>query len=348
MKKVVFICLVITVLTELNFAQNLAHNQSAFNQLDSLITNNFFQEITSVLVLRDNNIIFEKYYNGASEQTLHNTRSATKSITGILVGLAIDDGIIKSEYDSASEYYDLSGVNNPDPRKNGILIADLLTMSSCLECDDWNSFSRGNEERMYLIEDWAKFFWDLPIKGFPAWVTKPEDSEYGRSFSYCTAGVVALGEILAKKTGSLEKYCREKLFNPLGITNWKWQYTPTGMPMTGGGLALITRDLAKLGQLYLNNGRWNNSSVVSKNWIVKSMQPQVAIDENTLYGYLFWIREFNGERVIYMSGAGGNKVAIIPSLKAVAVITATYFSGGMKAHEQTDKILSEFIISSIR
>ncbi len=121
-------------------------------------------------------------------------------------------------------------------------------MNSSLECNDWNQNSRGNEERMYLIEDWAKFYWDLPMKGFPEWATKPEDSKYGRSFSYCTAGVIVLGNIIDQASAtSLTHYADEKLLKKFRITDYHWQITPKRLPMTGGGLGLKSRDLLKIG-----------------------------------------------------------------------------------------------------
>ena len=320
--------------------------------LDSLIQKNEFKEINSVVVLHENEIIYEKYYNGYDSSSLHNTRSASKSITGILIGMAIDQKYIDSEKDPIFKYLDnYDSAKNPDKRKEDITIEDLLTMSSILECDDFNQFSRGHEERMYLVEDWVNFFIDLPIKGYAEWVTKPEDSPFGRSFSYCTAGVVTLGRIIELATEmTITEFTKKHLFDPLEIKNYQWQYTPTGMAMTGGGLQLTSYDYAKIGQLYLNKGLWKNKPLVSSGWIEKSTKPQVQFMPNMKYGYLFWISNFgtknNQYDSYYMSGAGGNKIAVIPDLNAVIVITSTLF-GSANAHQQSEKILNEYIVPEI-
>ncbi len=234
-------------------------------KMDSSIISGKYERITSVVVAQKGKVVFEKYYNGKDVNSKHNTRSATKTITGTLIGTLVDDGLLKSEKTNAINFFDKSTIDNYDPRKDSITIEDLLTMSSILECDDWNQFSRGNEERMYLIENWDKFYWDLPIKGFPNWVTKPNESKYGRSFSYCTSGVVVLGSIIDQVCNtSSTKYADNRLFSPLGIKDYKWQFTPTDMPMTGGGLEMRSRDLLKIVQLYLNQGEWEGKQILSK------------------------------------------------------------------------------------
>ncbi|MFC5046107.1 serine hydrolase domain-containing protein [Aquimarina hainanensis] len=332
-----------------NTSNSLTGNK-VLKKMDSLIASSHFKQITSIVIAHQGNLVFEKYYNGAKDSTLHNTRSATKTIAGTLIGCLIDDKKLTSEKEFASKYSKRKNIYYPDVRKDSITIEDLLTMSSSLECDDWNQLSRGNEERMYLVEDWVKFYWDLPIKGYPEWVTKPENSEYGRSFSYCTAGVVVLGDIINHISGNLDTYAKKSLFNKLGISNYHWQMTPINIPMTGGGLGLRSRDLLKFGQLYLNQGKWKGTQIISKDWVTKSTTPKAKfnVDREYKYGYLWWISDFGNEKAYYMTGTGGNKVVVFPDLDMVVVLTSSFYNGGMKSHNQTSKLLSEYIVPAIK
>jgi CubicO group peptidase (beta-lactamase class C family) len=320
--------------------------------MEASIHSGELKKVTSVLVAQRGRLLYEGYFGGADAATGLDTRSATKTVTGMLVGIALDRGQLPGVDAPVLRYLALPRpLQNSDSRKQAITLEDFLTMSSLLECDDWNEYSRGNEERMYLVEDWVQFALDLPIKGFPPWALKPKDSPYGRSFSYCTAGAVALGAVLERATGvNVPEFARRYLFEPLGIQTARWQFSPLGLAVTGGGLRLTGRDLLKLGQLYAQGGVWNGTRLVSEAWVTASTRPHVRINEETEYGYLWWLRKFvsSGRAVAaaYMSGNGGNKVVVLPELEAVVVITTTnYNARGM--HEQTDRMLTDFILPAL-
>ena len=148
----------------------------------------------------------------------------------------------------------------------------------------------------------------------------------------------------------VQEFAKKNLFDPLGIEKLDWKFSPLGEAQTGGGLGLRSRDLLKLGQLYLNNGVWNGKRIVSENWVKTSTEPHVRIDDQTLYGYLWWLKSFkSGEHAhpaYFMSGNGGNKVVVLPDLDMVVVITSTnYNTKGM--HEQTEKLLTDYLLAAV-
>jgi CubicO group peptidase (beta-lactamase class C family) len=327
-------------------------DDNRLQQLTRALETDEFRAVNAVLVARRGKLAYDEYFNGFDASSLMNTRSTTKTVTGMLVGIAIDRGDLAGVDASVMNFFtDKQPLRNPDPRKDAITIEDLLTMSSLLECDDSNSFSRGHEERMYLVEDWAKFTLNLPVRGFPDWAPKPEHCRYGRSFSYCTAGVTTLGSVIERATGMpVPEFAQRFLFDPLRIQSAKWQFTPLGTAMTGGGLQLAAGDLLKLGQLYLDGGRWGGSQIVSEAWVQRSIRPHAEIDESTEYGYLWWLKTFGDEQrhaaSFSMLGNGGNKVCVFPELEMVVTICSTNFnSRGM--HELTDRLLTEHILPAV-
>ncbi|TXF91688.1 serine hydrolase [Neolewinella aurantiaca] len=305
--------------------------------MNAKIARGQFSNITSVVVLKNGEILLEEYFNGADRGTLHDTRSVGKSFAGAVTGLALKDGHLKDVNQPISDFYDLSKFANPSPLKSGTTIHQLLTMTSGLDSNDSRPDSPGQEEKMYVTDDWAKFVLDLPARKDSGW-------------SYCSAGTVLLGDILQQTLpGGLEAYAEKELFTPLGITDQKWQYTPTGVGNTAGSLKMSALSLAAFGQLYLDGGK----GIFPADWATISLQPQVARNDEKggHYGYLFWHDAIESEGTTYTyahaSGNGGNKIVMIEELNVVIIITATAYNKPY-AHWQAGQILSEHLLPALR
>lgn len=324
-----------------------------FAQAQKAVEQGEYKAITSILVAQDGKVLYEHYFDALGPEARRNTRSVTKTVAGILAGLAVADGRLTGD----SRIFDLlppqrrARMLHPDPRKEAITVEDLLTMSSQVECNDDNAFSRGNEERMYLIEDWVQFYADLPVQGFPAWMPKPADSPHGRSFRYCTAGVTALGEAIQGAVGEpLQAYAQRRLFGPLGIQAPEWQFSPLGLAQAGGGLGLRTRDLWALGQLYLDGGRHGGRQLVPADWVRRSLTAQAKARDDADYGYLWWLMKVpTGEATTpsaVMAGAGGNAVFLLPDKRAVVVVTTTNFDE-RQPHLLTFRLLARELLPAL-
>jgi len=319
-----------------------AFNKARIRELKGSINEGVFKHITSIVVIKNGKILIEEYFNGATRDSLHDPRSVGKSFAGTVTGLAIKDGYLKDENQSLKEFYDLKSFANYAIEKENCTIKDLLTMNSVFDGDDEDSKSLGNEDNMYPTTDWIKFVLDLPVN--PSAKSK---------WHYFTAGVVLLGDILNKSVpGGLETYANEKLFKPLGITNYKWEYTPQKVPNTAGGIRMSALDFAKYGQLYKNGGRWKGRQIIPKDWVNASFTKQLQIQgrSNEFYGYLFWNKTYKVKgkayETFYCAGNGGNKIFVFKDQPLVVVITATAY-GAMYSHTQVDKMMEDFILPSV-
>ncbi|MCA6069048.1 serine hydrolase [Chryseobacterium sp. RG1] len=317
-------------------------NTEKIRALNQKIAEKRFRDITGIVVIKNEKLLLEEYFNGYKRDSLNDTRSVGKSFSSALMGMAIKDGFIKNENQSLKEFYNLKQFNNYSSKKDSITIKSLLTMSSAFNGNDEDYESPGNEENMYPTDNWIKFILDLPMT----------ENKIGRNWSYFTAGVVLTGDILDKSIPSgLEYYADKKLFQPLGITDYKWQFTPQHKPSLAGGLRMKALDFAKFGQLYKNNGIWNGKQILDKNWIKKSFTnyfPDRKDFEG--YGYLFWRKLYkigNKEFESYQSsGNGGNKIIIFTEIPIVIVITATAYNKPY-AHSQADKIVQDYLLPAV-
>ncbi|AZA77717.1 class C beta-lactamase-related serine hydrolase [Chryseobacterium sp. G0186] len=310
--------------------------------LNKKIAEERFKSLTSIVVVKNGKLLLEEYFNNSGRDSLQDTRSVGKSFSSALTGIAIKEGYIKSENQSLKEFYDVKQFKNYSSKKDSVTIKSLLTMSSAFEGNDEDSESPGNEENMYPTENWVKFALDVPMTG----------NTIGKNWSYFTAGVVITGDILDKTVPKgLENYANKKLFQPLGITNYKWQFTPQNKPSLAGGLRMKALDFAKFGQLYQNNGVWNGKTVLDKAWIRKSFTNYFTDQEGFEgYGYLFWRKVYKVENKDFeayqSSGNGGNKIIVFAQIPVVIVITAKAYNQPY-AHSQADKIIQEYLLPAL-
>jgi CubicO group peptidase (beta-lactamase class C family) len=267
--------------------------------------------IRSLLVAVDGTLVAERYFHGASAARTTNIKSASKSIVSTLVGIAIDRGLIKNVHEPISRY--LSAEVGSDPVKAAITIEDLLTMRTGLE-----TTSNRNYGRWVMSPNWVRFVLQQPL----------EDEPGGRMI-YSTGSTHLLSAILTRATRtSTLQFAQTALATPLGFTLSAWPRDPQGVYLGGNEMPMRPRDMLRIGELYLNGGRYDQRQIVSSGWIQESIVPRTMSRwSERQYGYGWWIRTLADTPVFYAWGYGGQFIFVAPSVRTVAVVTSVVEPG---------------------
>ncbi|WP_394002693.1 serine hydrolase domain-containing protein [Luteimonas sp. WGS1318] len=270
--------------------------------------------IHSLTIVRDGHVVLDAYFWPFQDGQVHDLASVTKSVTSTLAGIAIG----RHELDlrqPLTSVFDRRRIANLDERKERVTIEHLLTMTSGLDCDA----SRGEItlSRMRESADWTQFMLDLPMRDEP-----------GSHFEYCSGGMHLLSAAITNATGlSALDFARRELFDPLGIGNAAWPADGQGVSHGWGDLRLEPLDMAKLGYLWLNNGRWEDRQLVPEAWMRAAVQPQLARNGHR-YGYGLWAYPSRQPPLFEAEGRGGQRISVTPEKNVVVVFTGGTFEPG--------------------
>ena len=317
------------------------------SQLENLISKDSLPNTHSVLISRNGKLIYENYFDGYTENVPHDLRSASKSISSAIVGIAKDKALFKSVEQSIFDFLPINYQVLKDSLKSKIDIQSLLTMSSGLDAIDYGSNanlkSPAVEDNYQKSKDWITTILNTPMINNPN-----RTANYGSANPYLLG--VAMDSVISEP---LELFIDGNLFQKLAISNYVMFTDFKGKPYFGGGMYLNSRDMLKFGELYLNNGRWKSNRILSKKWIMDSFK-NYRVLENTKdkngYGYLWWHNTYhvNGRGVesIEARGAGGQYIFVIPSLKSVIVITSGNYRNGKT--QQPEIIFQNYILPYLK
>ncbi len=272
--------------------------------------------------------------------TLHDTRSISKSVVSLLFGIVAPDETLNTPVYAYLSELKVLGAND----RERITIEHLLTMSSGL---DWDEGGLPNDEtQLFARADLGRFVFDRPLRAEP-----------GATWLYNSGSTAVLAEILRRRTGqSLTTLARERLFAPLGITDWTWAVDLRGRELSFTGLRLRPRDMAKLGRMVLDGGKSGDRQIVPAEWIARSLRPRITtnikLSESATapltYGYQWWsgqTRYKNGTIPWYAAfGNGGQRIYLVPELDLQVIITAGEY-GSQAISFEAQRVFEEIVRS---
>jgi CubicO group peptidase (beta-lactamase class C family) len=277
-------------------------------------SNDRFIMARSLLILRNGKLVAESYPHAQDDANrIENIQSCTKSFTSILTGIALKKGYLDSLNQTFSSIYPDNFINHQD--KKNITIANALTMKTGI------NFIDGDNTRPLYETDESSIDYILSL---------PKNYEPGIVYQYNDGSPHLVSAAIQQRYGKpLSVFASDFLFKPLGITEWKWEAANDGITFGAVSIFMKPRDIAKFGQLLLQNGRWENTQIVDSSWIAAATKPVVTMHSpGSSYGYYFWIfPAYGGYAAV---GHGGQFIFVVPAKKLVVIYTAwPYTSGDM-------------------
>lgn len=283
-------------------------NASAINSVHNTIDS---YPINAEVIVKDGVIVDEYYKDGYDQNSVFTLQSTSKSVTSALIGIAIDKGYIPSVNEPISTYFPQI-LDSGSEYKSQITIWNLLTHTTGLNASDTANWSE------WLASDnWVDYVLERPATSRP-----------GTVFSYFTGNTHLLSAILQQATGKTAyEFGKEYLFDPLDMDSVQCSTDPQGISDGGNGFAMNVYDMAKLGELYLNNGNWNGEQIISEQWVKDSTTLQFDRSSGSAdYGYQWWVRTFgeNAYPAYFAQGHYGQYIFVVPDLDLVVAITSHY------------------------
>jgi len=323
------------------FEGTVAQDKALLAEMIQLAREGEYENIHSVLVLEEDSLVVEEYFGGYDADRPHQMRSATKVIGSMLVGIAIDRGILPSEEVPMHRYFerDYEPAYGWTEQARAVRIRDLLSMTSGYDCDDLATPAFACEDAMYETDDWVRYALDLPIVHPP-----------GVHWAYNSSSLILVGEAIARSSGmALAEFADQYLFGPLGTERFQWATSPRGHAWVGGGARSIPRDMVKIGQLMLKRGVWNGERILSDRWIEVSTSPQADYHAGVEYGYIWQIGQFflDGELIpaYWASGNGGQYIVVFPEHDLVVVFTGGNYNSPLAS--QPFEMLDRYILPAL-
>ena len=318
-------------------------NADSLNKGMSILRSSEHPDFRGLVVIKDHKLVVEEYFYTYWRATIHDIRSAGKSVTALILGIALDQGLIEDVNQPIYSFFPSHKVHIAlTETHKSITIAHLLQMSSGLDADSDDIETPGNGLHLIGSEDWLDLALNLPI-AFPP----------GERWVYNDVCAMLTGAIVQSVSGkNLSEFAKTYLFDPLDFDEYYWYTGPNHVTGAMGNLYLTTLDFAKLGQLIVNEGKWEGQQIISADWIKALQVKRLNLPPDFLathYGYFWYFgeKEIGGETYEYMyaSGNGGNKLYVVPDKNLVVATTSSAYGRGY-GHGRAERIFT-YVLKSL-